>query len=599
MHFGRPEYLNLLWTIPALGVFFIWSFRRRRKRLERFVSSALIPQLAGEFSRSKAVLRSLLLLGFFAFSILALARPQWGARLETVRRRGVDIMAALDTSYSMNTEDVVPSRLAKAKSEIRILLESLRGDRFGLTCFAGTAIVECPLTLDYGAASLFLDATTTEIIPDPGTSLAAAIRTATSGFITQERKYKVLVLFTDGEDLQGQVESAVEQAKEAGVIIYTVGIGSAQGMPIPVRDEKGDIIEYRKDQSGQVVVSRLDEQSLAKIATLTGGRYFRASASGSEIDDLYKDISSLEKKELESRLFQNYEDQFQYPLAIAVLLLVINGMTTDKRKPGNGWMDKFKTQKQAGSRTTTAIAGMFVLLSACLAGATTAGAASVGSKNKEGNRLFAQGKFRDAEKAYLDAQANAPGRPELLYNLGNTMIKQKAYDKAVQSLRQAIGKADKGLQQNGWYNAGNALFETGKYDDAIQAYVQALRLNPADRDAKFNLELAWRKLQQQKQLGSSKDQKQGQQKAENSGQNQPGGSDQKQNPEQKDQQSQSPQSQDNKAANPQSTQADRQNGSFSRERALQILDALQNQELAEQRKLLERQVRRKVGGKDW
>jgi Ca-activated chloride channel homolog len=561
------------------------------------VSSALIPQLAGEFSRPKAIIRSLLLLGFFVFGMLALARPQWGSRLETVRRRGVDIMAALDTSYSMNTEDVVPSRLAKAKSEIRMLLDRLRGDRFGLTCFAGTATVECPLTLDYGAAGLFLDAVTTEIIPDPGTSLAAAIRTATSGFIAQERKYKVLVLFTDGEDLQGQVDSAVEQAREAGVIIYAMGIGSGQGMPIPVRDEKGDIIEYRKDQSGQVVVSRLDEQSLAKIASLTGGRYFRASASGSEIDDLYKDVSSLEKKELESRLFQNYDDQFQYPLAIAVLLLVLYGTTTDRRKPGSGWMNTFRNQKQIRSRAD-AVVGMLVLVAACFASVAGADAATVASKNKDGNKLFEQGKFRDAEKAYLDAQAEAPGRPELLYNLGNTMIKQKAYDQAVQSLSQAIGKADKGLQQHSWYNAGNALFEAGKYNDAAQAYVQALRLNPADRDAKCNLELTWRRLQQQKQTGSN--QKQGQEKADNSSQHQQSGNDQKQNSgQQKEQQAQSPQNQDNKAANPQSTQADQKNGSFSKERALQILDALQNQELAEQRKLIEHQVRRKATGKDW
>ena len=594
MHFGRPEYLNLLWTIPVLGLFFIWSFRRRRRNLERFVSPGLIPQLAREFSRAKAIFRSLLLLGFFAFAIFALARPQWGARLETVHRRGVDIIAALDTSYSMNTEDVVPSRLAKAKSEIHALLEKLRGDRFGLVCFAGAAIVECPVTLDYGAADLFLDAVNTEVIPDPGTSLAAAIRTATSGFIAQERKYKVLILFTDGEDLEGQVDSAVEQAKEAGVIIYTVGVGSPQGMPIPVRDEKGDIIEYRKDPSGQVVISRLDEQSLARIAALTGGRYFRASALESEIDDLYKDISGLEKKELESKLFQNYEDQFQYPLATAILLLTLYALITERSKPGKGWMDKLK------SRNPIVTLGALLLLSTFLAGVPSAHAASVASKNKEGNKLFEQGKYRDAEKAYLDAQAEAPGRPELLYNLGNTLIKQKVYDQALQSLRQSMGKADKGLQQRAWYNAGNALFEMGRFNEAIQAYVQSLRLNPSDRDAKSNLELAWRKLQDQKQMGSSKDQKGGQDQKGDSGQNQQGSSDQaKGNPQQqKGQQAQDQENKD-KPANPQSTQADRQNGGYSRERALQILDALQNQELAEQRKLLEHQVRRKATGKDW
>jgi Ca-activated chloride channel family protein len=291
--------------------------------------------MTSDFSRSRAIFRTFLLLGFFVFAILAMARPQWGTRLETIRRRGVDILAALDTSYSMNTEDVAPSRLEKAKSEIRTLLGKLRGDRIGLVCFAGTAIVECPLTLDYGAAALFLDTASTEIIPEPGTSLAGAIRTATEGFVAKEKKYKVLVLFTDGEDLEGQVDSAIAQAREANVIIYTVGVGSPQGMPIPVRDPKGDIIEYRKDEKGQIVVSRLDEASLSRIAVQTGGRYFRASNSESEIDDLYKEISGLEKKELESRLFQNYEDQYQYPLAAAIAML-----------SGYAWIGEKRNKKQ-------------------------------------------------------------------------------------------------------------------------------------------------------------------------------------------------------------------------------------------------------------
>jgi Ca-activated chloride channel family protein len=332
MHFGRVEYLNLLWGAPALGLFLFWSLRARRKRLRRLISPALIPQMASELSRPRIIFRALLLLGFFVFGILALARPQWGTRLETVRRRGVDIIAALDTSYSMNTEDITPSRLAKAKSEIRNLLGKLRGDRIGLLCFAGAAIIECPLTLDYGAASLFLDTANTEIIPDPGTSIAAAIRTATDGFVAREKKYKVLALFTDGEDLEGQVEKAIEQAREANVIIYTIGVGSPQGMPIPVRDSKGDIIEYRKDEHGQVVVSRLDEPSLSRIAVQTGGRYFRASTSENEIEDLYKEISGLEKKELESRLYQNYADQYQYPLAAAIAMLAGYAWVTEKRR---------------------------------------------------------------------------------------------------------------------------------------------------------------------------------------------------------------------------------------------------------------------------
>ncbi len=342
MQFARPEYLNLLWAIPALGVFFYWAFRMRRRKLEKIVSSVLAPRLTDQHSQGKAVLRACFLLGFFLFGILAAARPQWGTRLETVHRHGVDLIAALDTSYSMNTEDVAPNRMEKSKGEIRHLLRKLEGDRVGLVTFAGAAIVQCPLTLDQGAMELFLDVANAGVIPEPGTSLASAIETATSAFIEKERKYKVLVLFTDGEDLEGQVEQAIRKAREAGVVIYTVGIGTPQGKPIPIRDSKGDIVEYRKDPGGKVVVSSLDERSLAEIASQTGGRYFRATTSENEIDALASDIGGLEKKELESKLFQNYEDKFQYPLAVAILFLIGEAWLTEKRRSGRSWIGRLR-----------------------------------------------------------------------------------------------------------------------------------------------------------------------------------------------------------------------------------------------------------------
>ncbi len=338
MHFARTEYLRLLLILPAFGVFLYWALHRRRRKLEKLVSRKVAERLTGEFSRGKALLRAWLLAGFFLFGILALARPQWGVSLNTVQRQGVDIIAALDTSYSMNAEDVAPSRLAKAKSEIRGLIKRLKGDRIGLVAFAGTAIVQCPLTLDYGAALLFLDVANTEVIPEPGTSLAGAIRTSDAAFIAKEKKYKVLVLFTDGEDLEGQVEDAVRKARDAGVVIYTVGVGSLEGKPIPIRDEKGAIIDYRKDRDSQIVVSRLDERSLNEIAGQTGGRYFRATTSESELDDIYDEVSRMEKKQLESRLYQTLEDQFQYPLALAIFCLAVEAWLCERRRAGRGWL---------------------------------------------------------------------------------------------------------------------------------------------------------------------------------------------------------------------------------------------------------------------
>lgn len=232
------------------------------------------------------------------------------------------------------------------------------------------------------------------------------------------------------------------------------------------------------------------------------------------------------------------------------------------------------------------------------AGVSTARADSVASKNKDGNRLFGQGKYQEAEKAYLDAEVQSPGRAELLYNLGNTLIKQKKYEQALQSLRHAVSKGDEGLQESSWFNTGNALFEMGNFRDSAQAYIQALRRNPADKDAKYNLEMALQKMKQQKKMGAGEDQKDNSQQSQESKENQQSARNESQ---QQDRQKQSsPQQQDqNKPANPQATQAEQRDESLSKERALQILDALKNQEVAEQRKLLERKARRRPNARDW
>jgi Ca-activated chloride channel family protein len=246
-------------------------------------------------------------------------------------------------------------------------------------------------------------------------------------------------------------------------------------------------------------------------------------------------------------------------------------------------------------RTIATRVALPALISVVVLGGTSLFAESVASLNREGNRLFSEGKYADAEKAYVDAQAESPGKPELLYNHGNTLIQEKKYEPAVQQLHQAMSKGDRGIQASSWYNSGNALFEMGKYQDAAQAYIQSLRINPADPDAKHNLELALRKSQEQKQQGGGKGQ-QNQQQERNQQQPAP----QNRQQPQSDQQPKPGDAQDrNKPANPQATQAERHDGGFSKEQALQILDALQNQELVDQKKRLERIERRKAVGKDW
>ncbi len=322
MRFGSAEYLHLLWLIPLLAGFFALVRHRRRVRLQRFAGHELLGRLVRSAGGERTVIRYVLFLLALTFIILAAARPMWGTRVNEVARRGVDVIIAMDTSLSMDAEDIKPSRLRKAKLEMTGLVDRLRGDRVGLVAFAGSAFVQCPLTLDHSAAKMFLDIMDTGLIPRPGTALSRAISTSVEAFRSRERKYKVLVLLTDGEDHEGDPLAAAQAAAEEGVVIHTVGIGSPAGEPIPMRDERGNITGYKKDRQGEVVTSRLDEEALRAVASTTGGLYVRATQGEVELDSLVAEISGMEKRELQSKLHAGLEERFQYPLALALLLLV-------------------------------------------------------------------------------------------------------------------------------------------------------------------------------------------------------------------------------------------------------------------------------------
>jgi Ca-activated chloride channel family protein len=259
------------------------------------------------------------------------ADPQIGTKLEEVKREGIDIFMALDVSKSMLAEDIAPNRFEKARHEISNFVDRMRGDRVGLIVFSGLAFVQCPLTLDYSASKLFLEDIYIGIVPQPGTAISEAIKTAQRSFVTKELKHKVLIIITDGEDHEEDpVEVAKEAAKE-GIIIYTVGIGSPQGAPIPEYDRLGNRIGYKKDRSGQIITTRLDIPTLEKIAFETDGKFYISTTGETELDKIYDDIAAMEKKELSSREFTQFEDRFQIFLAIVLVLLVTETLLSERR----------------------------------------------------------------------------------------------------------------------------------------------------------------------------------------------------------------------------------------------------------------------------
>lgn len=342
MQFGHSEYVHLLWLMPLLVVFYIVAFRRKQRATAVFGNRLLMEQLTAHVSRRAQRWKSVaFFLGVF-FLILTLLRPQFGTRLEVIRRSGLDIMVVLDTSLSMLAQDIKPSRLEHAKYEIGRFIDRLRDDRIGLVAFAGESFAQCPLTTDYGAAKMLLDVLNVGTIPVPGTAIGEAIRTATGAFHIKERQYKVMILLTDGEDLtqSDPVDAAKEAAKE-GVRIYTIGIGTRQGELIPLTDEQGVFEGYKKDRKGSIVKTMLVEGTLSQIAEWTGGKYYRIRPDGATLDKVFEDIAQLEKRELESKEYTQPKERFQYPLMVAVILLTVEVLLSERRRVKEPWRGRF------------------------------------------------------------------------------------------------------------------------------------------------------------------------------------------------------------------------------------------------------------------
>jgi Ca-activated chloride channel family protein len=256
-----------------------------------------------------------------------------GTKVENVKQTGIDIYIILDVSLSMQAQDIKPSRLEKAKLEISNLIAKLGGDRIGLIVFAGEPFVQFPLTTDYSAANLFLSAADVNSIPDQGTAIAAAINLATKSFNYSSKTEKVMVIFTDGEDHEGNLPDAIDEAKKNNIKIYTIGLGSPDGVPIPIVNEQGQPVGFKKDQDGNVVLTKLDESALKDIASGTGGKYMRGANDRDELDMIYKDLSGIKKTEFGEKVVTDYEDRFYYFLIPAIILLIIEFFMTERKSP--------------------------------------------------------------------------------------------------------------------------------------------------------------------------------------------------------------------------------------------------------------------------
>jgi Ca-activated chloride channel family protein len=597
MIFAAPLWLWALLALPLLVAGEALATRRDRSNTSRLVSRSLWARVLRRRPEHWRFVRLSLLLVGVAGIVLALARPQWGIVREKVEREGVDVVLALDTSGSMGTEDVAPNRFFLARAALASLVARLEGDRFGLLAFEGEAYPLVPLTLDADAVGLFLETLEPGIVPAPGSSIGVGLAKGIEMFVDKGRRNKVLVLVSDGEDLEGEVDSAVARAKEAGVVVHTVGVGSERGAPVPQYDQDGRAVGFKKDEQGAVVVSRLHVETLEAIARGTGGRFFRITGSDSSLTALAALVEGLEEKAVAREYSYRRKERFQVPLAAGMAALAA------------ALLLPLPLPARRGA----------VARAAALAAISTALATSASAEGRvtdelllkpkrltdEGRRQYTQGDHPAALKSFESAAASRPADSAAAFNLADALYKNGKYDEAAALFSSLGGKTDSGLAGPARYNLGNSLFQKQDFQGAVRAYRDALRLMPGDADTRRNLELALRELKRQQDQQKQKEQDQQKQKEQ---QDQKQQQDQQQKQDQKGAPSPRPSggpSPSPSPGGPPQTPEERAREKFEKEagmprdRAMQLLEALQQNEKAEQKRLLAEQKKKKKGTKDW
>jgi Ca-activated chloride channel family protein len=631
--FEAPAWLFGLALLPIAAVLAMWLGRRDQRRLASFVARPLWGRVVRRPDARLGALRLAMLLLGAGFVVVALARPQWGIVREKVEREGKDVVLVLDTSGSMATADVAPSRFFLARQALLSLIARLQGDRLALVAFEGEAYPLVPLTLDADALGLFLETVEPGIVPAPGSSLGTGLAKGLDSFVDKDRRNKALVLVSDGEDLAGDVEEAVKRAKEAGVVVFTVGVGTEGGQPVPEVDAEGKVTGYKRDESGNPVVSRLDMSTLDKIARGTGGQSYRVTPADTSLAALAAALEGMEQKSLAREFSYRRKERFQIPLAIGAALLALGLLL-----PLPKLRRRSTTVPAAAAHAAVAVLALLLAPASSQAQAQSpAPAASAAPKaaaapapsagesprrgtladeillrprraTEAGRADYAKGSHPQALSSFERAAAARPQDPAVRFNVADGLYKNGRYDEAATLFKSLGDDAKSALAGPSRYNLGNSLFQKQDYKGAVQAYRDALHAMPGDADTRRNLELTLRKLKEQeeqkkrdeerqkndkdKKQDDKQDQKQQQQdKKDQKGEQ----GQQKPNPNpQQGQQNQKPQTPEEKA-----DQRFREEAGMPKERAMQLLDALQQNEKAEQQKALALKRAQRKKGKDW
>ena len=549
--FEDPIYLYLLLLIPLFAIIRFVALRTQKRRLRKFGNPLLLKELMPDVSRWRPGIKFWLLQAALALLILMLARPQMGTKISHEKRTGIETIICVDISNSMLAEDVTPSRLDRAKMMVENLVDHFTDDKIGLIVFAGDAFVQLPITSDYVSAKMFLSSVDPSMMGTQGTDIARAVEMATHSFTQEKEVGKAIIIITDGEDHEGGAVEAAEAAKKAGMRVYMLGIGSTKGAPIPIPHTS----DYMTDNTGQTVMSALNEDMCKQIASAGGGAYIHVENNSNAQDLLDQELEKLARKETKATVYSDYDEQFQAFGILALLLLVIEVCLLESKNPLLKRVSLFGTRKKS-------VATVLLLLVAMSVSAQTDR-----QYIRQGNKQYRAGNFPNAEVSYRKAIEKNDRNPQALYNLGNSLLFQNKDSAAVAEFEKAAKAETNPLRKSkAYHNMGVVCQRHQMFGEAIEAYKQSLRLNPHDDETRYNLELCKRqqKQQQNQQNQDNKDkQKQDQQK-------------QDQQKQQQDQQKQDQQKQEPK---------------MSKENAEQLLNAAMQQEKQTQDRMKKAQQR--------
>ena len=565
--FEDPIYLYALVLIPLLAVIRLWMVSRQKKRLRKFGDRDLVRQLMPDVSRFRPLVKFVLLLTALALIILMIARPQFGTKINREKRTGIETIIAMDISNSMLAEDVTPSRLDRSKMMVENLVDHFTNDKIGLIVFAGDAFIQLPITSDYVSAKMFLSSITPSMIATQGTDIAKAITMSTNSFTQQEGVGKAIIVITDGEDHEGGALEAAKEAQNKGMRVYVLGVGSPKGAPIPTGN--GD---YMKDNMGQTVMTGLNEEMCRQIAQAGGGAYIHVENNSNAQDQLDHELDKLAKKEIESTIYSDYDEQFQAVCIIVLLLLIIEVCILDIKNPMLKNVSLFKRNKKA------VVAVLFLLV------ATGVQAQGDRLLVRQGNKQFRAGNYAEAEVSYRKAVEKNPRNAQAHYNLGNALLGQRKDSAAVVQFENAAKQETNPMRKaQSYHNIGVICQGQKQYAQAIEAYKEVLRNNPTDDETRYNLELCKRQQQQQQnqQNQQNKDNKDNKDKK-----------DQKDKQDQQKQQDKKEQKQD---------QQQQQKQQMSRENAEQMLNAAiqEEKQTQERMKKAQQQPNRRRLEKNW